>query len=239
MSASLAKEIKPWPRTAVTGADSTRDKLLEVAGRVFAEHGYYASTVREICAQAGSNVAAVNYHFRDKLGLYTEVLQRCIKASHVQIMRNALDQDAPPEQILRAVILARVEGVCRGAGDLADQQLRIVLHELTRPTPAMDRLLREVSRPIYDRMLELIGKLIGLPASDETTRLCVHSIMGQIMLYALAGPLFGRVWPEFKVTPKRARRIAEHIADFSLVYLREVGAQHRKSASSVKTRRRK
>src|ERR1700743_147511 len=57
-------------REAVRGADSTRKKLLEVAGRVFAEHGYYAATVRDICAQAGSNVAAVNYHFRDKLGLY-------------------------------------------------------------------------------------------------------------------------------------------------------------------------
>jgi TetR/AcrR family transcriptional regulator, regulator of cefoperazone and chloramphenicol sensitivity len=224
------------------GADSTREKLLDVAGRVFAEHGYYAATVREICAQAGSNVAAVNYHFRDKLGLYTEVLKRSVQASHVEDMRDALDQDAPPEQILRDVIRARLGGVCRG--DLADQKLRIVLHELTQPTPAINRILREVSQPIYQRVLEVVGELIGLPAQDETTRLCAHSIMGQIMLYALAGPLFGRLWPGFKMTPKRTERIAEHIAEFSMAYLREVRAKHGRRAlklraSKLQARRRK
>ena len=57
-------------------ADLTRDKLIEAAGSVFAERGYRAATIREICRRAGANVAAVNYTFGDKMGLYTEVL-RC------------------------------------------------------------------------------------------------------------------------------------------------------------------
>jgi TetR/AcrR family transcriptional regulator, regulator of cefoperazone and chloramphenicol sensitivity len=231
MNASRIAQIRPQPAADVSGGDSTREKLLDVAGRVFAEHGYQASTVREICAQTGSNVAAVNYHFRDKLGLYTEVLQRSIRASHMEAMRDALDRDGPPEEILRAVIRARLGGVCRG--DLADQKLRIFLHELTQPTPALDRVLRELTAPLYQGMLELIGKLIGSPPQDETTRLCAHSIMGQIMLYALASPLFGRVWPDFKMTPKRTERIAEHIADFSLAYLREVAEKHRHRTSKL------
>jgi AcrR family transcriptional regulator len=216
-------------REDIRGADSTRKKLIEVAGRVFAEHGYYAATVRDICAQAGSNVAAVNYHFRDKLGLYTEVLQQSVRASNVYVMQDALDQDAPPEKILRDVIRARLSGVCRG--DAADQKLRILLHELTQPTPAIDRILREITQPIYERMLELAGELIGLPAHDETTRLCAHSIMGQIMLYALGGALFGLVWQGFKMTPQRTERIAEHIADFSMAYLNEVAAKHRRNGA--------
>jgi AcrR family transcriptional regulator len=54
---------------------STREKLVEGAGHVFAEHGYHATTVREIVRRSGANIAAVNYHFGGKLGLYTEVLQ--------------------------------------------------------------------------------------------------------------------------------------------------------------------
>src|ERR1700677_4461463 len=105
MSASLTSAIRPRrkqrsarsagshsdtsrvaaPRSDIRGSDSTRQKLIEVAGRVFAEHGYYAATVRDICAQAGSNVAAVNYHFRDKLGLYTAVLHQSVtRASNVE-----------------------------------------------------------------------------------------------------------------------------------------------------------
>src|ERR1700676_4403711 len=95
-------------------SDPTREKLLDVAGRVFADRGYQAATVREICVRAGANVAAVNYHFGDKLGLYAEVLQQSIRAAQMDAVRNALERTAPPEEILRAVIRARLQGLCRG-----------------------------------------------------------------------------------------------------------------------------
>src|SRR3954451_22724831 len=41
----------------------TRQRLLEVAGEVFAEQGFKNATVREICKRAEANVAAINYHF--------------------------------------------------------------------------------------------------------------------------------------------------------------------------------
>ena len=56
-------------------ADDTHARLLETAGHVFAEAGYQAAKVRDICARAGANIAAVNYHFGDKLGLYRQVLR--------------------------------------------------------------------------------------------------------------------------------------------------------------------
>jgi AcrR family transcriptional regulator len=74
---------------------STREKLVEAAGHVFAEHGYQATTVREIVKRSGANIAAVNYHFGDKLGLYTEVLQQSVRAARVDAINSALDQNAP------------------------------------------------------------------------------------------------------------------------------------------------
>ncbi len=68
-------------------------------------------------------------------------------------------------------------------------------------------------------MLELIGGMLGLPAEDESTRLCAISLLGQIMVYALASPLVTAIWPEFEMTPDQVERIADHIADFSLSYI--------------------
>ncbi|MFZ0938574.1 MAG: CerR family C-terminal domain-containing protein [Candidatus Sulfotelmatobacter sp.] len=192
---------------------------MEAAGEVFAEHGYQAATVREIVKRSGANIAAVNYYFGGKLGLYTEVLQQLVQAARVNAINSALDQNAPLEEILRAVIGARLQSVTRP--DLQDLHFRIVIHELVQPTPALSRIVNEATRPIYERLLELVGRIIDLPPKNEKTRLCVNSIMGQILVYILAGPLLMRLWPELEMSQEQVDRIAKHIGDFSLTYLRQ------------------
>lgn len=209
-------------RGAASGiSDATRDRLLEAAGRVFAERGYDAATVREICVNAGVNVAAVNYHFRDKAGLYAEVLQHSMRAAQVEAIRHTLKQDAPPEEILRAVIKLRLQGICRG---VPGWHFRIMAREMAQPTPAMANIIKRVSIPTYKRLLEVVGSIVGLPPDSETTKLCGTSILGQIFIYAAASPVLLQFWPELRLTRAQADRIADHIADFSLAYLRQFRA---------------
>ncbi len=219
-----------------TPEDPTRAKLLKAASAAFAERGYYATTIREICMRAGANVAAVNYHFHDKIGLYTEDLQQSVRAKNFESIRDAFDRSAPPEETLRAVIRMRLQGM--RSGTVPDCQLRIMAHELARPTPVMSRMINKVSRPIYQRFLELVGKIIGLPTDHEKTRMCVHSIMGQIVLYVLATPVLVRLWPELDMTPAQLDRIADHISDFSLAYLREVRSANQRRPRVVRRKRR-
>jgi len=206
------------------GAGPTRDKLLAVAGRIFADRGYRATTIREICVAAKANIAAVNYHFGDKLGLYTEVVQQTARLAEFQAAQVVIDQNAPAEVVLRALIRARLRSLFQG--DRPDWHFRIMARELAQPTPALRRLVNKVGQPIFRRVLELIGKMIGLPADDETTRLCAISALGQIMVYALASPLVTAIWPEFERTPDQVERVADHIADFSLSYIQDLRAQH-------------
>jgi AcrR family transcriptional regulator len=209
------KIVKRSRRAAAS--DPTRDKLLDVAGRIFADRGYRAATIREICVAAGANVAAVNYHFGDKLGLYAEVVRQSARIAEFQAAQTVIDQDAPAEEVLRAIIRARLHSLFRG--ERPDWNFRILAHELAQPTPALRRLVNKAGHPLFHRLLELIGGMIGLPAEDESTRLCAISLLGQIMIYALAGPLVTAIWPEFELTPEQVDRIADHIADFSLSYI--------------------
>jgi TetR/AcrR family transcriptional regulator, regulator of cefoperazone and chloramphenicol sensitivity len=214
--------------------DPTREKLLEVAGPIFAVRGYQTATIREICAAAGANVAAVNYHFGNKLGLYTELLQQSVRAAQVLAVQNTLDQNAPPEEILRALIRARLRSIT--GENLPDWHSRLLAQELAQPTPALRQLINKVSRPIYKRLLQLIGGMIGLPANDDNTRLCAISVVGQVLAYVLPGPLLTEVWPELKLTPERMECIADHIADFSLSYLQDFRSKHG-AATQLRKRR--
>jgi TetR/AcrR family transcriptional regulator, regulator of cefoperazone and chloramphenicol sensitivity len=221
-------------RPSARRSDPTPDKLIDAAGRVFAERGYYATTVREICNRAGANVAAVNYHFGDKLGLYTEVLRQSIRAAKVEALGNLLEQELAPEEMLRAFIKLRLQSAFRA--DLPDWHMRLLVHELAQPTPALSKVINEVSRPIYERVLQVVGEITGLPPQDEKNRLCVHSVMGQVLFYVLQKPLLSRLWPDLKTTPEKIDSIADHIVEFSLAYLRQ---QHcRKSMEKKSTKER-
>ena len=83
----------------------TRQRVLEAAVEGFAEHGFRKATVRNICKRANANVAAINYHFRDKEGLYTSVLQYAHQcACEKYPPQVGLCGDARIEQLLEAFV---------------------------------------------------------------------------------------------------------------------------------------
>lgn len=218
------------PAQAVV-SDQTRTRLIDAAGEMFAELGFHHATVRQICQRAGANIAAVNYHFRDKTGLYTEVVRQSMQAARLDTVTAAFDLDAPPEVILRAVIKARLERL--RSLDLSDWHFRIFAHELAQPTPAMNVVVNEAIRPLYSRMCNLLGSLLRLPPDAEKTRLCAHSIIGQILFYAFARPVISRLAPEMKMTATQIDLIADHITEFSLAYLRQTNPKRRPTKTKV------
>jgi AcrR family transcriptional regulator len=202
-------------------SDSTRGKLIEAALNVFAERGYRSATIREICRRAGANVAAVNYNFGDKMGLYTEVLRYSMSATKSAAMNIALNSSLSPEDIIRGVIRARLMSLC--SEGRPDWHVRLVMHEFSQPTPAMARVVDEGMRPVYDRVRQAVRQITGLPLDHETTRLSVNSIIGQVLFYTFSRPVLARLQPELKLTINQMNRIADHIGDFSLAYLKKVG----------------
>ncbi len=194
--------------------DDTRTKLLDAAGQVFAESGFQAATVREICARAGVNIALVNYHFGDKLELYTEVLRHSVGASGNGIINQAIASTAPPKEAFRELIHAMLLRVCRG--DRPGWHFQLMMHEFAQPTPAMANVIDETMSPVYDRFRELISVMLDLPPGDDKVRLATHSVIAQVVHYAHARRVISRVWPELELNPERIEQISTHIADFSL-----------------------
>src|SRR4051794_16764001 len=96
----------------------TRRRVLEAATRLFAADGFKKVTVREICREAGANVAAVNYHFGDKLGLYQEVMARAMEIMReTTAMAQREGEGRPAEEKLVAFVRVIVERVIRHARD--------------------------------------------------------------------------------------------------------------------------
>ncbi len=68
----------------------TKSKILDTAERLIAEQGFAATSLRQIIAEAGVNLASVHYHFGSKEELLDHVIAR--KAAGVNQERLALLQ---------------------------------------------------------------------------------------------------------------------------------------------------
>lgn len=186
-------------------------RLLEAAGPIFADQGFHWAKVRDICASASANVAAVNYHFGDKLGLYTEVLRYSVAAApRLPIGDGMLPPATQLRDFVRA-ILDCVFNVSRPAW-----HMKLLLQEMTHPTPALKELTQEFIRPRYEMLCGLIASLTGEGPKSRKTQLCAHSVVGQARHYLIARPVIEAVWPDLAFTPKDLDAIADHITTFSL-----------------------
>ena len=71
-----ADQAKPAARSGRRGGESTtREDILTAARRLFGENGFTKTSMRAIATEAGVDVALVSYHFGNKRGLFTAVME--------------------------------------------------------------------------------------------------------------------------------------------------------------------
>ena len=60
-------------------AADTKERILNVAERFFADRGFPATSLRDLTSEANVNIASVNYHFGSKEALLAAVLERRLR----------------------------------------------------------------------------------------------------------------------------------------------------------------
>jgi AcrR family transcriptional regulator len=200
---------------STTRSTETRQRLLEAAAEVFADGGYRRATIAKICRRAGTNIAAVHYHFGDKQGLYAAVFDYAQRRATSEDV--ATDGTRSPEERLRSHVTTFV-------GRLLDPDrpawiARLLAHELIEPTQVLDRLVRNRMRANHDQIADAIRELLGAAATPETVRLCTLSVVSQCVFYRNSAAVVTRLYPEI-VPSKEVERIADHVTQFSLAAIR-------------------
>lgn len=209
----------------------TRRRIVEAAGRIFADKGFHRATVRDICGRAGVNVALVKYHFGDKEGLYRQVLAHALAESLRRFPPPSAAEDAlPARERIRLFVrghLARIrEGARPGWGD------RLLRRECFDPSPAMSDLVREAIRPMAGRLNGAVRELLDLPERDLDVIRCCASVIGQCLHHVNNAQVVTTLYPEISYGSDELDALAEHITDFSVAGIvavreRRAGQQER------------
>ena len=170
-----------------------RARILLAAGREFAERGYEAATVRDICTAAGVNIAAVNYYFGDKRRLYVESVRH---AHEERVGREPLPEWEPGTSAARR-LGDLVDHLLRRAPGLGGSswQARLLLRELVQPTEACRSIVEDHVRPRFAAILAVLGDASGGRLAPAELKWLAISIIGQCLLHGAAGEFIGMFLP--------------------------------------------
>ena len=194
---------------------STRERILEVAGPLFAEKGFEGATVRDICEVAAANIASVNYHFGGKSKLYIEVVERAIESRTRLIpMDGGLPGDAPPDQRLRAFVHAFL----KRRFDRASPPWRgeLLARELRSSTEIVRPMVRKNWRENRQLLVRVVKDLLGSRAKPEDIDMCVSSVIGQILFYFHGHHSRSSQSRRGSMKEEALEKLADHVAQFSL-----------------------
>jgi len=207
---------KHTPKIPGAADATTRLRLIEAAGPVFARRGFADATVREIVAEAKANVAAVNYHFGDKLGLYRAVLE------HYSGVAMAAHPVAPggdtaattPRARLEYFITAFLERLFHDGKPAWMSQ--IISREMVAPTAAFQHLAEKHMRPQLETLRAIVAELMALPTSDPRVQRSAASVIAQCVTYKQCGAAHNILTPSQTFDAKGRAELAAHITAFSL-----------------------
>ena len=169
--------------TAPTSDTDPQARLLDAAESLFAEHGYNGVSLRMITASAGVNIAAANYYFRSKEGLFRAVFARRVGPMSVE-RQQLLDEcitraggRAPPvEEVLEAFIAPAIRIT---ASPQAEAFKKLSGRISTDPSPEVRRTVYELYDDIAVRFVDVLRQACPhLPREDLFWRLsCIYGAM--------------------------------------------------------------
>ena len=145
-------------------SEKTRQRILGAAGKVFAQGGYRAMTLRQVTHEAKVNLAAVNYHFGSKMNLMRALLRDRFEPINQQ-RRQLLDQQikahAPDPVPLSIIYDALFRPLFTGIGSASDNDtnlIQIISRALTEPAEFIRGLHKEFFADLSKRFMSEIQR---------------------------------------------------------------------------------
>jgi AcrR family transcriptional regulator len=155
--------------------------MVEAAGELFAQHGYDGVTVRDICARAGASLSALNYHFRDKEGLFREALGSAVARDSLTAERLAALESLPPRQALLLLVREYAANLLSPGGP--DWRTLLLEREYLDPSPAFRGMLAGRLQPEVVWLKGLVARAAGVPDGDAVA-------LATMAMYGLVSSLF-------------------------------------------------
>jgi AcrR family transcriptional regulator len=192
-------------------SQATKDKLLDIAERLFGEQGYEATSLRHVIFEAGANLAAVHYHFGSKEELLDAIVVRGatpLNEERIALLdryeKEAAPNPVPVENVLRAILWPTFR--------LTERNPQFVkLMGRLHGEGLMPAMVKRHFQPLVERFLGALRR--SLPDLPEDELIWRVQFMFGGMAQVLRGPQLIQA-SGGALEPGNAEEIAERLVNF-------------------------
>jgi AcrR family transcriptional regulator len=202
-------------------ARSVQDRLVEAGEELFCQHGFNETSVRDIAAAAGCNIASINYYFGGKDKLYEEVWRRrlaSIRDHRLATIEKVMSSDKPPA--LEALLRSYAEGFLEPLveGDPVCRFGILMAREMVDPRLPPEIFLNEMVAPVMSRLTEALQAICPWLETAEA-RYVILSVVGQLIHAVAAKEMVDRS-EQADLPALDLGEFVEHIVKFSSAGIR-------------------
>ena len=236
-----AKHRRPSESGYARG-EETRARIVLTALKLFGEHGFDGASTRDIANAAGVNAPALQYYFDSKEGLYVACVEHIVQ----RVWEHLGDVVAQAEKVLKAngddealieafcAIQARTAEFMFTSQEASDWRLFMARQQSGGGPGAGFKLFFErVNRRMRAVTAEIVGRLLGLPATDDETQIRTMALNGQLTVFQVIrrSALAALNWESVDTTRLQLlqRIIREHTTVLlrSMIAMRDAGRRRR------------
>ena len=161
---------------------ATQERLLISAGKIIARKGYAATTAKEICALAGTNTAAINYHFGSREGLYKELLRlvhrEFLNRDELKLLASA---KKTPREKLEMFLDLFISQVMTGSS----WPVEVWAREIINPSACLNEIISDVAMPKGLIMARVFSEYTGISLKSPRLYSCILSFIAPFTLIFL------------------------------------------------------
>ena len=199
-----------------------RERLIQVATRLFAAQGFGAVTTREICAAAELNPGAIHYHFGDKEGLYREVIYGPI--AEVQAHYAGFDD---PGLSLEAALSRFLAPFLTMNQQDDGAVMRLYLRELLDPSPVFTQAVEQHIGPNHHALAGLLARHAGV-AVDTGIHQLAYALVAMAHDYCLSRPFMDALTPGLLADDPELKALHQRLVRWGVALVEHEKAHRRR-----------
>jgi TetR/AcrR family transcriptional regulator, regulator of cefoperazone and chloramphenicol sensitivity len=195
--------------------EDTRNRLLEVATRLFSDRGFEAVSTREIASEANTTLPSIPHHFGSKEGLYQAVILRIAEemtkqlspASAVALAILSRQNASRKARIdaLENLVLTHARALLQNRSEWA----QLIVREQLRPTAALVPIIEVLEQHLIGPIIRLIASLTHISSEGSEAKLKAMTLLGRVLIFRLAKTSLFSIMGWQDLTPARINLILE------------------------------